>query len=563
MRYLLYARKSSESEDKQAQSIDDQLAELRRLAQQRNLHVVGELTEARSAKSPGSRPVFAELVSRLQDGQADAILCWHVNRLFRNPVDFGAVSWMLQTGALKEIHTPHQVHRSGDNVLLLSVESGMANQYILDLQKAVVRGLNSKVEKGWFPHKAPEGYLNRDGQIDRDPERSALVRRMWDLALSQRYSVPQILAQVQGWGYTTKKLKRTGGNALSRSTLYAMFSNLFYAGYFVRAGQTFRGAHPPMVTLAEFFQVQKHLKRQGRRQGKHDFAFNGLIRCGHCGGAVCGERKAVRLRSGGTNVHFYYSCANSRKTCQRKVVTEEAIEGQISRLLAELSVPPEFVAFAQQVIARWKDGALAGREAVKQKQAEAMAAMERRRGKLLEMKLNDLLSDAEYLREKDRVQEEIVLTRIHQQQGHEETDALWENVENAVTLLHYGQAFFEGGDAEMQHLIARTIGAQFVLTDRSLAIELSPAFGEVARLKSELGADMEAGGSSEPVPERENRAESGSQTQKDALNESMRLSWWGMLDALRTGLGASRALIPEIMPNKMSGPVVSRRGADG
>lgn len=559
MRYILYARKSSESEDKQAQSIDDQLAELRRLAQQRGLDVVLELTEARSAKSPGARPIFADLIARLQAGEADAILCWHVNRLFRNPIDFGAVSWMLQTGALKEIHTPHQVHRSGDNVLLLSVESGMANQYILDLRKAVTRGLNSKVEKGWFPHKAPEGYLNKDGQIEKDPERFTLVRKMWDLALSQQYSVPQILEQVQTWGYATKKLKRTGGNPLSRSTLHAMFSNLFYAGYFVRAGQTFRGAHPPMVTISEFYQVQKHLKRQGRRQAKRDFAFNGLIRCGHCGGAVCGERKAVRLRGGGTNVHFYYSCANSHKTCRRKVVTEGAVEGQISRLMASLSVPPEFVAFAQQVICRWKDEALAGRAAVQRQQTEAMAALERKRGKLLEMKMNDLLTDEEYLREKDRVQEEIVLTRMHQRQGHEETDALWENIENAVTLLHYGQAFFEGGTPAMQHLIAKTLGAQYVLTDRSLAMELSPAFGEVARLKSELGADMEASGSSEdtlsePVPERENGAKSGSQTQKDASNESMRLSWWNIVDALRTGLIASGACIPNLLVNNQADP---------
>ncbi len=118
MRYLLYARKSSESEDKQAQSIDDQVNELRKLAQQRGLEVVGELTEAKSAKSPGGRPVFAELVARLQSGQADAILCWHVNRLFRNPIDFGAISWMLQTGALQEIHTPHQIHSSTLSPLL-------------------------------------------------------------------------------------------------------------------------------------------------------------------------------------------------------------------------------------------------------------------------------------------------------------------------------------------------------------------------------------------------------------------------------------------------------------
>lgn len=555
MRYILYARKSSESEDKQAQSIDDQLAELRQLAQQRGLEVVAELTEARSAKSPGGRPVFAEMVARLQTGQADGILCWHVNRLFRNPVDFGTVSWMLQTGVLREIHTPHQVHRCGDNVLLLSVENGMANQYILDLRRAVTRGLNSKVEKGWFPHKAPEGYVNQDGVIEPDPERFALVRRMWDLALEERYSVPQILEQATRWGYATKRLKRTGGGPLSRSTLYAMFTNLFYTGYFVRAGQTFRGAHPPMVTLSEFFRVQRHLKRQGRRQGRHDFAFNGLVRCGHCGGAVCGERKAVRLRNGGLRVHRYYSCANSRGTCVRRVVPEAVIESQIGRLLETLAVPEEFLGFAQQVVARWRDEAAASREGVKARQAEAIAALERRRDKLLEMKLEDLLTDAEYKREKERVQEEIVQARMEQQVGHEATDALWENVENAAALLHYGQAFFEGGDPAMQHLIAKTLGAQYVLTGRSLAIELSPAFGEVARLKAtlgEVGPEQDANRLDNPVPERENLPVSGSGSKQDASMDSTRLVWWGMLDAARTAILASKSHIPSILPDKIA-----------
>ena len=563
MRYLLYARKSSESEDRQAQSIDDQLAELRRLARQRGLEVVAELTEARSAKSPGGRPVFAELVSRLQAGEADAILCWHVNRLFRNPVDFGAVSWMLQTGALREIHTPHQVHRSGDNVLLLSVENGMANQYILDLRRAVTRGLASKVEKGWFPHKAPEGYLNAGGVIERDPERFDLVRRMWDLALSGRHSVPQIAEQARAWGYTTKRSGRTGGGPLSRSTLYAMLTSLFYAGYFVRAGQTFRGAHPPMVTLSEFFRVQRGLKRQ-KRQQRHAFAFSGLIRCGHCGGAVCGERKAVRLRDGGTREHRYYSCANSRGTCVRRVVTEVAVEGQIGRVLGTLWVPEEFVGFAREVIVRWKDEAASGREAVKRRQGEAILALERRRDKLLALKLDDLLDDEEYRREKGRAQEEIARARMEQQAVHEASDALWEDLENAAVLLHYGRAFFEGGDAEMQHLIARTLGAQYVLTDRSLAIELSPAFGEVARLRSQVGtegADTAGDPSPYPVPERGNTAIAGCESEKDAPSESARLSWWGTLDAIRTGLEASGASVPRLLPDKLGEGVPAGEGA--
>jgi DNA invertase Pin-like site-specific DNA recombinase len=523
MRYLIYARKSSESEDKQAQSIDDQLRELRALAAQRSLDVVDELTEARSAKAPGGRPVFAELVARVNAGEADAILCWHVNRLFRNPVDFGTISWMLQTGTLKEIHTPHQIHRFGDNVLLLSVENGMANQYILDLKRAVERGLSSKVEKGWFPHKAPEGYKNADGIIVPDPERFPRIRQVFDMALSESHSVPQILATLRSWGYTTKRLKRTGGTPISRSSLYNILSNIFYAGYFVRAGETFKGAHEPMLTLSEFFRVQKFLKRQNRRHRKHAFAFTGLITCGECGSAVVGETKQKRLADGSVRYYTYYSCSNARRTCVRKVIREEAIVGQITRVLDALSVPEEFLAFSQKVIARWKEEQLQVHEEAKLLQARAIAAVEAKMSRLLDLKLDDLLSDAEFREQKERLHGEVARARMEQQLSHEATDALWENLENAVTLLHYGKAFFEGGTTEMQNLIAQTIGARYVLTNGRLAVELNPVFGRVCELKRGLESasdSQERGGFDESCP-----------------------TWWSILDAIRTELLASGAHI--------------------
>ena len=106
MRYLIYARKSTESEDRQVQSIDDQLAVLRRLAQQRGLVVSEELVESKSAKGPGARLVFARMLEEIEAGRAQGILCWNINRLSRNPVDSGTLSWMLQRGAIHSILTP-------------------------------------------------------------------------------------------------------------------------------------------------------------------------------------------------------------------------------------------------------------------------------------------------------------------------------------------------------------------------------------------------------------------------------------------------------------------------
>ena len=93
MRYINYARRSSdETSRKQVQSIEDQLQDTRRLAHERNLNVVEELTESRSAKEPG-RPLFNKMVAGIQRGQADAILCWKLDRLTRNPIDAATLRW--------------------------------------------------------------------------------------------------------------------------------------------------------------------------------------------------------------------------------------------------------------------------------------------------------------------------------------------------------------------------------------------------------------------------------------------------------------------------------------
>lgn len=71
--YFLYARKSTDVEDKQVRSIDDQLAVLRALAKDENLNIAQEFIERQSAKKPG-RPVFNEMLARIEKGKAQGII---------------------------------------------------------------------------------------------------------------------------------------------------------------------------------------------------------------------------------------------------------------------------------------------------------------------------------------------------------------------------------------------------------------------------------------------------------------------------------------------------------
>ena len=283
IKYFLYARKSSESEDRQVQSIESQVNRLKRMASELHLDSKQIYTEAKSAKKPNNRPQFDEMTQRIESGDAHGILCWQINRLSRNPIDSGKLQWLLQQGILKSIRTIDREYLPGDNALLFSIESGVANQFIIELRKNTRRGLDNKLEKGWLPNLAPLGYLNdkEEKTIIRDPERFNLVRKMWDIMLTGNSTPPRILGVAnKEWGFRTRRFKRIGGNELSRSGIYKIFTNQFYAGIIKYGGRQYEGKHDPMITLEEYDRVQILLGRKGKpRPKRHTFAFTGFIRC--------------------------------------------------------------------------------------------------------------------------------------------------------------------------------------------------------------------------------------------------------------------------------------------
>src|SRR3989338_4958176 len=93
-KYFLYARKSSEDDDKQVMSIEAQLFELREFARKENLEILEELQESKSAKKPG-REKFSEMISRIESMDGAGILAWHPDRLPRTSIDCGSISYFV------------------------------------------------------------------------------------------------------------------------------------------------------------------------------------------------------------------------------------------------------------------------------------------------------------------------------------------------------------------------------------------------------------------------------------------------------------------------------------
>ena len=345
MRYFLYARKSTDVEDKQVLSIEAQLAELRAVAKRDGLEIAEEFVEKRSAKMPG-RPVFEEMLKRIERGEAQGIVCWKIDRLSRNPVDSGRISWMLQQGTIQKIVAHDRVYLPHDNVLLMSVEFGMANQYIRDLSVNVSRGLRQKARNGIYPSTAPLGYLNDPytKTIVVDRRKAPLVRKAFELYAkngSRLEDIAQFLFQQGIKTGATRGWSKGGGKPLKKDQITFLLSNTFYFGHFKYSGEMYEGKHTPIVSKELFDTVQKVLRLRSRvSKGENEpQAFCGLLRCGECGMGITAEEKFKYQKNGNVHRYVYYRCTKKRSACSQPFVREEMLDAQLSELLSKFHLP--------------------------------------------------------------------------------------------------------------------------------------------------------------------------------------------------------------------------------
>src|SRR3989338_1091060 len=339
MKYFLYARKSTDVEDKQILSIEAQLAELRDIAKRENLPIAEEFIEKRSAKKPG-RPVFDDMLRRIERGEAQGVICWKIDRLARNPVDGGQIQWLLQQGVIKHIQTHDRSHYPNDNVLMMSVELGMANEYIRQLAANTSRGLRQKARQGVFPGLAPFGYVNdqRTKTIRVHKKHAVLLREMFERYTTGTVTLHDLSLFLERSGVLSSGKKRVNASRIS-----FILQNSFYYGHFRYAGEMYEGKHEPLISKTLYDKVNAVLRGRGRRLAvKTDPApYCGLLRCGFCGMGITAELKEKHLKNGSVHEYTYYRCTRKNKAvkCKEAPMRSEPLDSQLSGLLSEYAMP--------------------------------------------------------------------------------------------------------------------------------------------------------------------------------------------------------------------------------
>jgi DNA invertase Pin-like site-specific DNA recombinase len=345
IKYCLYARKSTEQEDKQALSIESQVREMMSLAERDGLEIVEVKRESHSSKEVGQRPVYNELINEIRQGKFNGILTWAPDRLARNAGDLGAVVDLMDQQLLHEIRTFSQKFTNNPNEKFLLMILGSQAKLENDNKMVnVKRGLRARVEMGLWPSVAPTGYLNHPDrnkkcEVILDEYRADVIKQMFEKVAENGWSGRKLYH----WLRDEIKFVTKNGKPLTLSNVYIILKSTFYYGEFEYpkgSGKWYTGKHTPIITKDLYNRVQAKVTADYtlRSQNK-EFAFTRMITCGLCGSGVSADEKFKRQQNGNEHRYVYYGCTKfNDKKCPCGYIREEDLIEQLAGILDTISL---------------------------------------------------------------------------------------------------------------------------------------------------------------------------------------------------------------------------------
>jgi DNA invertase Pin-like site-specific DNA recombinase len=343
-RYCLYARKSTESEERQVLSIDSQIKEMLQLAERENLEIVCMKRESHSAKETGQRPIFNEIVEEIKQEKFNGILTWAPDRISRNAGDLGKIVDLMDEGKLLEIRTFGQrFTNSPSEKFLLMILGSQAKLENDNRGVNVKRGLRTRAEMGLWAGPAPIGYLTQNlmdkkCQVIIDPLRAPTIKKIFEKVAYEKWSGRKIY----NWLKFELNFYTRGNKTLALGSIYRLLDNQFYYGVFERpkaSGNWYQGKHEPIITKELFNQAQEQLKRDKIIRETKEFAFTKLFTCGYCGSGISAEEKWKQLKAGGANRYIYYSCSRAKdRNCKNQYIREEDLITELLKIMDKVNI---------------------------------------------------------------------------------------------------------------------------------------------------------------------------------------------------------------------------------
>ena len=469
-KYFLYARKSTEDDDKQVMSIEAQLFELREFARKENLQILEEFTESKSAKKPG-REKFGEMMGKIENMDGVGILAWHPDRLARNSIDGGRIIYAVDTTKIVSLRFPtFWFEPTPQGLFMLQVAFGQSKYYSDNLKQNVERGIRQKLRRGEWLTKAPFGYVNnpKTRNIEPDVVKSKIIVRAFKEYSKGHHGLESLSEFLALHGVTTKS-----GTPLGKASVSRILTNKAYLGLTKHKDEYFDGSFAPILSHDLFEAVQKRLQERShprKTEKSHNFPFTGLFKCGECGSMITAQWATGKM--GGR--YRYYRCTKKKGKCLQGYLREDLLVLQLQEQLQKIALPDEWIEYMLNKTDEWDKSEKSSSGSILGRMKDNERETEQKLDELVSLYLdgdipkeNYLIKKNELLKQKVSLAQKIDSARAERKNWVEPLRE-WILDMKKATQLQTTDNFFEIRD------YFKKIGTNSQLQDKSVSVSFCP-----------------------------------------------------------------------------------------
>ena len=432
LRVTYYARVSSES-DEQLNSLGNQITYYEDLIKRnRNwTFVPGYIDEGLSGISTKKRENFNRMIEEAAEDKFDLVITKEISRFARNTLDSIQFTRQLLGYGVGVFFQNDNINTlDEDSELRLSIMSSIAQDELRKLSSRVKFGHAQAIKDGVvLGNNRIFGYQKDNGRLIIDEDEAPMVRELFELYSTGKYSMKQI--EVIFWN---KGYRNSRGNRLSHTTMSNMISNPKYKGYYVgnkvkvidmfTKKQKFlppeewvmfkdeSGDIVPAIVSEELWEKANTILRKRSddvksRQGicNHANLLTGKLFCPCCGAAY--YRRESKDRQGNRNSKWVCSgkIKNGADSCASFPIYEEEIKPLLYEVFRETEADAEAMLEEYLRLYQSLDSGSVQQQitAIEQK----IDFETRKKRKLLDFNLTEQITDQEYLQRSRECEQEI------------------------------------------------------------------------------------------------------------------------------------------------------------
>ena len=470
---VAYARVSSKKQEDSGFSIPAQIELFKNYSNRTDIKIDKIFEENKSGGKEG-RKVYNEMLAYIKENNIKDLFVEKTDRIYRNFRDYVVLEDLSQNFDLT-------IHLVKENVILSKDATSheklvhgfkvlLAKNYLDNLREEVLKGREEKIKEGGYPHKAPVGYYNakdtntKKKEIFVDEQKAKFVKRLFDLYSTGIYSVDELRTKLFEEGFNHK------GRPYSKPRLLFVLKDVFYIGKMKINGVIYQGKHTPIIDIETFNRVQKMFNDSKSRSHDVEFAYAGLIKCGHCGCQLTAELKKGK--------YVYYHCTGKRGgTCKKDYIREEKLDEVFLELIDKLPNPDkglfEEIKKAVKEIRLLKSDY---EEVSLEETKKQISRLQTRLDNLYTDKLDGNITQEEWLQkhnlwhdEKDKLIEKLKSIN-NTSRNFDEGSNLLENF-----CKHTRSEFFNASPKK-KRAILKMLGSNFIYKDKKVSIELTSVF---------------------------------------------------------------------------------------